>query len=202
MHSMVHYIGGGALAGARSSGPEHVRLQPTLRTVAGHITYGCSPEYVRLQPTLGTVAAHIIYGCSPQYVRLQAHADFETAIALDPTHPDIYCHRGQLYMLQNELGKAIGDLRKVPPPATCLLPPASRLPPPASKQRSAGTRRTFPTLSPLCAGAASYAFIDAAARIYLLVTVAILTVAPLPTDCGYNCYFPWLYLLWLYSPSL
>ena len=132
MHSMVHYIGGGALAGARSSGPEHVRLQPTLRTVAGHITYGCSPEYVRLQPTLGTVAAHIIYGCSPQYVRLQAHADFETAIALDPTHPDIYCHRGQLYMLQNELGKAIGDLRKVPPPATCLLPPASRLPPPAS----------------------------------------------------------------------
>ena len=94
------------------------------------------------------------------------------------------------------------------PPATCLpppasrLPPVSRLPPPASKQRSAGTRRTFPTLSPLCAGAASYAFIDAAARIYLLVTVAILTVAPLPTDCGYNCYFPWLYLLWLYSPSL
>lgn len=42
----------------------------------------------------------------------QAHADFDAALALDATHPDIYCHRGQLHMLQNELGKAISDLRK------------------------------------------------------------------------------------------
>ena len=41
-----------------------------------------------------------------------AHADFDAAIALDATHPDIYCHRGQLHMLQNELGSAISDLRQ------------------------------------------------------------------------------------------
>ena len=39
-------------------------------------------------------------------------ADFERAIAADKDYPDIYCHRGQLYILQNKLGDALTDLRK------------------------------------------------------------------------------------------
>ena len=41
-----------------------------------------------------------------------AMADFERAIAADKDYPDIYCHRGQLYILQNKLGDALTDLRK------------------------------------------------------------------------------------------
>jgi len=42
----------------------------------------------------------------------KAFGDFDTAIALDPKHPDIYCHRGQLHMLQQDLQKAVDDLKK------------------------------------------------------------------------------------------
>jgi import receptor subunit TOM70 len=42
----------------------------------------------------------------------KAFADFDTAIALDPKQPDIYCHRGQLHMLQQDLQKAVDDLNK------------------------------------------------------------------------------------------
>jgi len=42
----------------------------------------------------------------------KAFGDFDTAIALDPKQPDIYCHRGQLHMLQQDLQKAVDDLKK------------------------------------------------------------------------------------------
>jgi len=41
----------------------------------------------------------------------KAYADFETAVAASPTHPDIFCHRGQLHLLQNEFSQAVSDLR-------------------------------------------------------------------------------------------
>jgi len=42
----------------------------------------------------------------------KAFADFDLAIALQPKQPDIYCHRGQLHMLQQDLNKAVDDLKK------------------------------------------------------------------------------------------
>ena len=43
--------------------------------------------------------------------RPKAYADFETAVAAAPTHPDIFCHRGQLHLLQNEFSQAVSRLR-------------------------------------------------------------------------------------------
>jgi len=43
----------------------------------------------------------------------QALEDFDEAIRIEAENPDIYCHRGQLYILQSELANALVDLRKV-----------------------------------------------------------------------------------------
>ena len=42
----------------------------------------------------------------------KAHEDFDTALAIDDQHADIYCHRGQLHMLQQDLDKAVTDLKR------------------------------------------------------------------------------------------
>jgi len=42
----------------------------------------------------------------------KAFEDFDAALKIDDTHPDIYCQRGQLHMLRNEVAKALTDLRK------------------------------------------------------------------------------------------
>ena len=64
-----------------------------------------------------------------------AFADFDTALAIDDSHADIYCHRGQLYMLQQDLSKAVDDLTRsveldpnsvrsqLRRPASTVLPP-------------------------------------------------------------------------------
>jgi import receptor subunit TOM70 len=38
--------------------------------------------------------------------------DFEAALAEDPTDPDIYYHRGQVYFIAGELDKALDDYTK------------------------------------------------------------------------------------------
>lgn len=41
----------------------------------------------------------------------QAYEDFKVAVAEDSNHPDVYCHRGQLHLLQNDYSQARWDDR-------------------------------------------------------------------------------------------
>ncbi|KAK9240432.1 mitochondrial precursor protein [Lipomyces kononenkoae] len=43
---------------------------------------------------------------------IQCNADFESAITLDPTSPDIYYHRGQIHFLLSEFADAAKDYQK------------------------------------------------------------------------------------------
>ncbi|KAK9354424.1 hypothetical protein V1523DRAFT_136651 [Lipomyces doorenjongii] len=43
---------------------------------------------------------------------VKCNADFESAIALDPTSPDIYYHRGQIHFLLSEFADAAKDYQK------------------------------------------------------------------------------------------
>merc|ERR1712060_927825 len=42
----------------------------------------------------------------------RALGDFDAALKVDGTNPDIFCHRGQLRILQGEIASAISDLRE------------------------------------------------------------------------------------------
>jgi len=42
----------------------------------------------------------------------KSFADFDAALALDDKYADTYCHRGQLHLLQEDLAKAVSDLRR------------------------------------------------------------------------------------------
>jgi len=79
---------------------------------------GCYDYSLQLQPSAGAPSggvAVLLKRASLWYEREElpkAHADFATAEKLEPRCADIYCHRGQLHILQNELSSALTDLRQ------------------------------------------------------------------------------------------
>lgn len=37
---------------------------------------------------------------------MQAYEDFEKAMKVNQSHPDLFCHRGQFHLLQNQFSQA------------------------------------------------------------------------------------------------
>ena len=73
------------------------------------------PSHARLAAPLPSRPQVLIKRSSLWFEKEQlpkAFADFDAAIAIDVKQADIYCHRGQLHMLQQDLQKAVTDLKK------------------------------------------------------------------------------------------